>query len=502
MPIRKFRASRVNSVTSSEFVGQHGDVFYDEDTGQFRVSDGTTPGGHIVQTTLNLLNGTADVFVNNIVVNGTSTTINNIVSNNETTVTGVLTVTGNASFTGNTEFVGTTTFTGPIISVGTRTSQGNSIFNGNVTTNGNLVVEGPSYFFGNITEVGNLVITGKAINNGPSIFNGSMTIAGDTSMTGNVVQSGVSKFIVSTDSMNYGALTITGNVQGLTQPPALPGVMLHVTGQDNGTTPARVYVDANRQYSIIVGRRYNGTVANPTQALAGDEVLRIAGTGYPTGGWPLTGLAQIRYIADENQTQTNRGGHIDFLTVPIGSNVVTQVMSLSATTGANIAGNLIAANVTATNFFGTATQVSNSLTAGYGLKLSSGTTYNGSTALTLNKYDAITSATATGSGANGWTYSLDLGTATGTVIVDAGGNFSGTVTIAGTPIAGKVVRLIVIGGIKGATTVTVSGLTAGNSSNGLNTFTATTGTASSVIVEFISSNTSLGGVYMNTSGAK
>jgi hypothetical protein len=444
MPIRKFRASRVNSVTSSEFVGQHGDVFYDEDTGQFRVSDGTTPGGHIVQTTLNLLNGTADVFVNNIVVNGTSTTINNIVSNNETTVTGVLSVTGNASFTGNTEFVGTTTFTGPIISVGTRTSLGNSIFNGNVTTNGNLIVVGPSYFYGNITEVGNLVITGQAINNGPSIFNGAMVIAGDTSIVGNVVQSGnltirgvtvnnglsvfngniaitgnavisgntnitgiatltgnsyitgntfvtgtatltgnsyitgntfvtgpttvtgnvnitgnsiqtgVSKYIVSTDASNYGALTITGNVQGLVQPPALPGVMLHVTGQDNGTTPGRAYVDSNRQYSIIVGRRYNGTVANPTQAVTGDEVFRLAGTGYPTGGWPLTGLAQIRFIADENQTQTNRGGHLDFLTVPIGSNVVTQVMSVSATTGVTVSGNLTATNVIA-NTVGTLT---------------------------------------------------------------------------------------------------------------------------------------------------
>jgi cytoskeletal protein CcmA (bactofilin family) len=206
-----------------------------------------------------------------------------------------------------------------------------------------------------------------------------------------------------------------------------------------------------------------------------------------TTAWTANAATQQVSI---NSLATNANANTSaYLSNGISSNIVTT-------------GNITAGNVTATNFFGTATQVSNSLTAGYGLKLSSGTTYNGSTALTINKYDAITSATATGSGANGWTYSLDLGTATGTVIVDAGGNFSGTVTITGTPIVGKVVRLIVIGGIKGATTVTVSGLTAGNSSNGLNTFAATSGTASSVIVEFICSTTALSGVYMNTSGAK
>ncbi len=405
MSIRKLRAGRVPTVTASEYIGERGGIFYDEATGQFRVSNGITPGGQIVQTALDLANGTADIFVNNIVVNGTSTTINNIVSNNETTVTGVLTVTGNASFVGNTEFIGTTTFIGPIINTGTRTSLGDTTFQGNVTTDGNLIVNGPSYFFGNITEVGNLLIIGKAVNEGPSIFNGEMTITGDTSVVGNVsltgnsyitgntfvtgpttvtgnatisgnailsgnsyivgntfvtgpttvtgnviitgnsLQTGQSTYIVSTDSMNQGAVTITGNVQGLFQPPALPAVMLHVTGQDNGTTPGRVYIDSNRQYSILVGRRYNGTIANPTQAVTGDEVFRLAGTGYPTGSWPLTGLAQIRFIADENQTQTNRGGHLDFLTVPVGSNVVTQVMSVSATTGVTVSGNVAAGNI-------------------------------------------------------------------------------------------------------------------------------------------------------------
>jgi len=48
MSIRKFRASRVNNTTANVYVGQPGDMFYDPLTGQMKISDGTTPGGHYV----------------------------------------------------------------------------------------------------------------------------------------------------------------------------------------------------------------------------------------------------------------------------------------------------------------------------------------------------------------------------------------------------------------------------------------------------------------------
>jgi len=354
MSIRKFRAGRISTVTASTHVGQFGDVFYDESTGQFRVSDGHTPGGTVVATALNLANGTADVFVNNLTVKGTNQTINNIVSNNETTVTGVLSVTGNASFVGDTTFTGPVAHTGDTVFIGNVTEVGNLVITGQATNNGPSIFNGHMDINGDTTIDGNIVMTGNSSITGNTFVTGPTTVTGNVTITGNSVQTGIGKYIVSTDSLNYGALEITGNVQGLEQAPVVPGVMLHITGQDNGTTPGRAYIDSNRQYSILVGRRFNGTIANPTQAVAGDEVFRLAGTGYPTGGWPVTGLAQIRFIADENQTQTNRGGHLDFLTVPIGSNVMTQVMSVSATTGVTVAGNLTATNVIA-NTVGTLT---------------------------------------------------------------------------------------------------------------------------------------------------
>lgn len=45
MPIQKIKSGRVITVTSDEFIGNKGTIFYDEDTGQLKLSDGITPGG-------------------------------------------------------------------------------------------------------------------------------------------------------------------------------------------------------------------------------------------------------------------------------------------------------------------------------------------------------------------------------------------------------------------------------------------------------------------------
>lgn len=365
MSIRKFRAGRVSTITANQYVGQRGDVFYDESTGQFRVSNGTTPGGTVVATALNLANGTADIFVNNVTVNGTSTTINNIVSNNETTVTGVLTVTGNASFIGNTEFTGNTIFVGPIINTGPRTSLGDTTFVGNVTTTGNLITVGrliltgpmdnigdntflgnitaqgtntfvgPSIFIGNVNEVGNLTVTGKAVNNGVSIFNGDMTV------TGNTVQTGHATFIITTSATDSG-IDITANSQGLSQTPVNSGVLLHVSGEENN--PSRIYNDSSNNYAGFVGRRYNGNMLSPTQVLANQEVTRFAANPYTSGGWQTTGIGQLRWYASENQTATAQGGRAEFWVAPIGSNGTIKSVTIDST-GLTATGNVTADNI-------------------------------------------------------------------------------------------------------------------------------------------------------------
>lgn len=570
MSIRKFRAARVNSVTAQEYVGQPGDLFYDETTGQLHVSDGTTPGGHfvnlviatstvagaikagpganvaadgtltintaglplsigdlsIVQANISTVNPNEDL---GIISNGTGNV--NIIGNlrlfstngdafsyGKTPImsvdnTGNMMINSSLTNNGNVTFVGTSTFIGPIVSVGTRISTGDSIFvgnitangnstfngtvrfvgdtthTGNLTANGNLTINGPSYFIGNVTEVGNLTVTGNAVNNGHSIFNGDTVFAGNMTrtgtflstgnvtyngnmitngsavnngpttfngnitITGNTRQTGDATYIVTTNSMYTGGIEVTGNTQGLSQPPVLSGVLLHLTGRDDGVTSGKMYIDSNQQYSILVGRRFNGTIANPTQVLAGDEVLRIAATGYPTGGWPATGIGQIRFIADENQTQTNRGGHLEFWTMPIGSNVIANTMSVSATSGVTVSG-----NATATSFV-----------------------------------ETVTSPTVVSNA-----YTLNLATCPNMIILN-NGTTAFTITLTN-PIPGKRVVIAVLG--IGGTKVTVNGLTTTNSFNNSNQFAGLNGPTGDAVVELISTTGANAGVYMTSVVAK
>lgn len=52
MTVQKIKSGRVTSVTADQFIGDKGQLFYNEDQGDLRISDGVTPGGNpiLVQT--------------------------------------------------------------------------------------------------------------------------------------------------------------------------------------------------------------------------------------------------------------------------------------------------------------------------------------------------------------------------------------------------------------------------------------------------------------------
>lgn len=469
--IGKIKASRVNNVPNVEsYIGEKGILFYNYANGVIRMSDGITPGGVPIPYTV-----ATDSIVGGIKA-GPGANIS---------VDGSLTIdtAGLPLSIGNLDIYDTT-----ISTINPNTNL-NLVTNGESDINlvGNLHIhptsqgpDAPDPLFsftdanvftanGNVVANGNLIINGTTYNNGPTINNGVFTQIGNLIIAGNTIQTGRSTSIVSTNDMNTGAFEITGNTMGRVQPPALSGVMLHVTGQDNGTTPGRAYFDGVGSYAILVGRRYNGTVTSPTQAVTGNEVLRIAGTGYPTGGWPVTGLAQIRFIADENQTQTNRGGHIDLLTVPVGSNVVTQVMSVSATSGVSIAGNLTA-NVNAT--------VTGNITAG---NIDVTGTVSGHYTHALRNAGVI---------ADGGTVTLDF--ITDDIVKCIWGNGM-TVNYANL-IPGRSVRLIATKATgTGTDSLSLDGISANNTSTGSNSISGAADVT--YIIEFYSTNTSVAGLY-------
>lgn len=50
MTIQKIRSGRVTSLVADEFVGEIGQIFYNEELGDLRLSDGITPGGVLLAT--------------------------------------------------------------------------------------------------------------------------------------------------------------------------------------------------------------------------------------------------------------------------------------------------------------------------------------------------------------------------------------------------------------------------------------------------------------------
>jgi hypothetical protein len=118
--------------------------------------------------------------------------------------------------------------------------------------------------------------------------------------------------------------------------------MLHVTGQVGD--PCRIYYDGNANYVSWVARRWNGNVANPTQVLAGQDVLRInatAATDLGGGNVGNVAMAQISIMAVENQTAIAQGSEITFTVTPVGQ---------PATNRVDVANITVANGVSATKF--------------------------------------------------------------------------------------------------------------------------------------------------------
>ena len=336
MSIKKFRASRVNNTTPSTYVGQPGDIFYDEVTGQLKISDGTTAGGHyinlvvatstqlggikagpgavvgpdglltidtsglplnvgdlaITQANISTVNGNENL---NLFTNGTGTI--NLVGNLDIHTTaqgpdyptplmtvrqdGNLTVNGNLITNGGTYFVGYVSFIGP------------TSHTGNLTTNGNLITNGSSYFNGNVTEIGNLTVTGNSVNNGATVFNGLSTFNGNTVRTGSMTSTGDvtwnGNLTTNGTAVNNGNTIFNGNVTTNGNLSIVGNTVQQGNLTITGTT-------VNNGLSVFVGNI--NMVGNTIQS--GSTYL--IGNTYVTGNTFQTGSA-IFTVTQQNSTQ-------------------------------------------------------------------------------------------------------------------------------------------------------------------------------------------------------
>ena len=311
----------------------------------------------------------------------------------------------------------------------------------------------------------NLISNGLGSVNLVGEFNVHTTAGGLTSNPIFVVKSdGQIKIIVPQPDNLEGAVGIIGNNAGLFQAPVNSGVMLHITGQEG--IPSRSYNDALGDYSGFVGRRANGTPSAPTQILANQEVSRYAANAFTDQGYQLTGLGQLRWYANENQTISARGGRAEFWVTPNGqitAQIVARIDPQNGITATQFTGPLLG------NVVGNTTGIHTGIHTGLynrGIR-NAGVISDGGT-LTINfETDDIVTCTW----ANGMTLAYT--------------NYT----------AGRVVKLIAtkIAG-SGNDSLNLDGVTASHVSTGSTTFTSSANITT--FVELISTNTSITGLFI------
>lgn len=313
MAIGKIKASRVNTVDATTYVGEEGILFYNFANGVIRLSDGITSGGVPVPYTI----------ASNTVVGGIKAGPGVVISN-----TGELFI----------------------------DSANLALSFGNFTANNNVLS------IVNINEDMYLQSSGTANINlvGGVNFYKPNGFPPTTEPFFRAKNDGQLRILVPVEDPLEGGIEIIGSATGTYLTPGQPGAMLQLTGNPN--VSARFYMDSIGEYASFVGRRFNGNVASPTQVLAGQDVLRFNATAATNAGLGNVAMAQMQFRALENQTTTAQGSSINFIVTPVGSSAASrvEVANINVANGVSAtkfttSGNITAGNIAATNYTGKVT---------------------------------------------------------------------------------------------------------------------------------------------------
>jgi len=167
MPIQKIKSGRIITTAVNDYVGDSGTIFYDETTGDLRLSDGVTPGG------IPLLIGGGGGG------NG---------------YTGSRGITGYTGSAGSNGFAGSVGYTG---SAGSNGFAGSVGYTGSAGSNGFAGSAGSTGFTGSAGIDGFAGSTGYTGSAGSTGFTGSIGLTGSIGYTGSAVEGLISDGISS-----------------------------------------------------------------------------------------------------------------------------------------------------------------------------------------------------------------------------------------------------------------------------------------------------------------
>ena len=535
MAIYDFFLSRNNGPTLQNYIGHAGRLFYDSTTGEIRISDGTTPGGHAIPVTI------ATTGIPGSVKPGLGLTVD---------ADGIISIDAVSSFA----------FAGNKLSLlaATSTRLGGVKLGPGVITNGEgqIIIDStgldfsfgdfsaltgtyPANYFETARQNQEYAILSSVTTNEDIVLasngTGAVRVVGDFSVrrsdgsiAGALLEQpifrvngdGQVRMLVPAADTTEGAVNIVGGLDGVFQPPINTGVMLHITGiaSDSGQpVPSRVYNDSQGAFAAFVARRYNGFAAAPTAVLDGEEIMRLSGTAHNGTTIPSTGNQRIVYKALGNQTLTNQGGSIEFWATPINTTTLGKIATVSSTgitleTGkvltGNVTGNLTGTADIATTVALVATNTTDathyltfvdSATGNENVRTDTGLTYNPGTNTLTAGVGAFTTFTgkyirnvrAAGTIAAGGTLTINF--ATDAVVYCVWGD--GMTLAYQNYTAGSIVRVIARKAAgTGVDTFSLGGLTAANTSIG----STTSGNVSADTTSFIElscTGTTIGSVY-------
>jgi hypothetical protein len=287
MAIFDFFLSRNNAVvTPATYVGHIGRLFYDSTNGVVKLSDGVTPGGLSIPYTI-----ATDTIIGGI-KSGPGVTIN--------AAGQILLDSAGLEFSFG-DFQGIVgTYAAGHPDAGERYALLSS-----VNANEDVVIA--SNGTGVVKVLGDFSVRAP---------NGSSNTVLLTEPIFRVDTDRNIRFLVPNVDSTTGAIEIVANTSGIFHPPNQTGVIVHTTG--NTGSIARQYLDANDNYAIIVGRRYNGAVGALTPVLNNEIIFSLAGQASTGTDFEAVGPASITWIATEDQGPTNQGGKINIDVTPNG----------------------------------------------------------------------------------------------------------------------------------------------------------------------------------------
>ena len=290
-------------------------------------------------------NGTS-ILIGNVTMSGNATVLGNLNANGLVSLSNIVLMSGAVGILGNLTANGTSNLVGNVIMSGTVQSIGNFTANGTSNLIGTVGISGNATVNGSL-RIGNILLSSDQIYD--IVANNSLTIATAGTNAGIIFNTnefniytttnpkpsfqvnsiGEVQILTPTFDSNTGAVSIIGSSDGNYVPPASSGSMLHITGQPG--TASKIHNDAANNYSLFVGRRYDGTSSSPTPVNSNELVARFAGSAYNSANvFPAAGIARFDIVASENQTATNQGARIEVWTIPIGSNVISKQLVFSS----------------------------------------------------------------------------------------------------------------------------------------------------------------------------